>query len=485
MGNTIKVGFFMTVSLVVLGYMILKAEDIQLFSEEGQRYEAEFEDVAGLDDKSTVRMAGVRVGRVDGIRLEGHRAVVTLLMERELKLTEGTRASIANLGLLGDKYVELSPGPSNARQLAASDRIPGSAPASMDEVMSSLGQLGEDLSKVTGQLTGTDSPDGPIGRLIANLEATSVQLRQILESNRGQIDRTMDNFESMSSTLAVELPKLSVQLEELLGEVRLVVSENRENLKGSLENVESLTENLESGVDSFNIVAGRLAAGEGTLGKLLTSDEAHDGLVATMESIKGGVDNLSDTLGRVQKLQLEVAMEGFLLEDSDDGHTSFNLGLGTSTGYQYRFAVVDGASGVDEIKTEVIKITDSEGNESTQTIETLKVEDDLTFNALLGIPLRGNFRAWTGLIETSFGVEVEYTPHPRWIFSLEAFDFNRRNDLEPHFRFTTGWRVHDNVYLVGGYDDFLTDDNGSLFFGGGIRWSDDDLKYLLGSMPSF
>jgi phospholipid/cholesterol/gamma-HCH transport system substrate-binding protein len=38
---------------------------------------------------------------------------------------------------------------------------------------------------------------------------------------------------------------------------------------------------------------------------------------------------------------------------------------------------------------------------------------------------------------------------------------------------------------VGGYDDFLESDNSSIFFGGGVRWKDDDLKYLLGSVPSF
>jgi phospholipid/cholesterol/gamma-HCH transport system substrate-binding protein len=485
MGNTIKVGFFMTVALIVLGYLILKAEDIQLFTPKGERIEAEFANVAGLDDKSTVRMAGVRVGRVDGIRLDNNLAVVTLLMEQDLVLTLGTRASIANLGMLGDKYVELLPGPPGARILGEGDRIPGQAPASLDEVLGSLGDLGKDLQKVTGQLTGTDGPEGPIGRLVANLEATSVQLREILEGNRWSIDTTMANFATASATLATELPKVSAQLEGLLAEVRSVVGENRDRLHGSLENIETLTANLQKGVDSLNIVTERLANGEGTIGKLLTSDEAHDSLVATMESVRGGVDNLSDTLGRVQKLELELAMEGYVLNGTDENLASFNLGLGTSSGHHYRFAVVDGPTPVEKRQVETITVTDSDGNQTTETIETLEVKDELTFSALLGVPLAGDFRAWTGLIETTFGVEVEYTPHPRWIFSFEAFDFDRSDDLEPHLRFTTGWRVTDKFYVLGGYDDFLTDDLGSVFLGGGIRWSDDDLKYLMGSLPSF
>ncbi len=40
-----------------------------------------------------------------------------------------------------------------------------------------------------------------------------------------------------------------------------------------------------------------------------------------------------------------------------------------------------------------------------------------------------------------------------------------------------------DVYVIGGYDDFLEGRYDSLFLGGGIRWSDDNIKYLLGSIP--
>ena len=69
-------------------------------------------------------------------------------------------------------------------------------------------------------------------------------------------------------------------------------------------------------------------------------------------------------------------------------------------------------------------------------------------------------------------------------FSQKAFDFSRENDLDPHLRFLGRFHVTDNLFLLGGYDDFLVDENESIFFGAGLRWSDDDLKYLLGSVPS-
>lgn len=111
MSQTIKVGIFMTVALVVLAYLIFKVEDWSLFGATGQRVEAGFDSVVGLDDKAPVRVAGVRVGRVDGVRLEGQRAIVSLLLETPVELTEGARARIANVGLLGDKFVVLTLGP--------------------------------------------------------------------------------------------------------------------------------------------------------------------------------------------------------------------------------------------------------------------------------------------------------------------------------------------------------------------------------------
>ncbi|MDL1950312.1 MCE family protein, partial [Acidobacteria bacterium ACD] len=70
MTTTAKIGAFFLVVLLLLGALILKIEDVPI----GKRArtvtaEIRFQDVSGLDDKSAVRIAGVRVGKVDGIRL--------------------------------------------------------------------------------------------------------------------------------------------------------------------------------------------------------------------------------------------------------------------------------------------------------------------------------------------------------------------------------------------------------------------------------
>ncbi len=86
MSNTsqvVKVGIFMAICLVLLGWLILRVEDWKLWGSAGTRVDALFDSVVGLDDKAAVRLAGVRVGRVDGIRLEGRKARVSLLLDQD------------------------------------------------------------------------------------------------------------------------------------------------------------------------------------------------------------------------------------------------------------------------------------------------------------------------------------------------------------------------------------------------------------------
>ena len=72
MSNTARVGLFMLVALVVLGVFIIKIEEIPIGAKGGRvRIKAVFPSVAGLDEKSPVRVAGVRVGIVETIALAG------------------------------------------------------------------------------------------------------------------------------------------------------------------------------------------------------------------------------------------------------------------------------------------------------------------------------------------------------------------------------------------------------------------------------
>jgi phospholipid/cholesterol/gamma-HCH transport system substrate-binding protein len=488
MENTIKVGIFATIALAALAYLILRAEDIRLFAARGERYYAQFESVAGLDDQSSIRVAGVRVGRVDGIELRGSAAFVRLLFEQEVALHQGARAEIKNLGLLGDKYVEIVAGPEGAALLEPGSVIPGSAGAGIDQMLDQIGEVSSAMQSVAGQLAGDVPVQGPLGQLIVNLDMASSEIRALVAANRESLDATVDNFELASAALARELPRLSQQLQALLAEVQGVVGENRGNLRDGLENVEVLTSSLQTSVDNLNDITTRMNSGEGTIGKLINTDEAHDELVAALDSVQGGVESLQKTLGRVDRIQLELAMQGYYLQDAEATHGQLAMEIDPNpevAGQIYRVAVVDEPGGRLRTKTQTFTVTRPDGSTEVETVETETREDDTSLSALFGFPVGERYRLWAGIVESKFGVQVDYKPVEKFNFSVEAFDFERQGDLDPHVRLSASWQPHKHFFLLGGYDDPLVSEQDSLFLGVGIRWRDDDLKYLLGSIPSF
>ena len=485
MENTVKVGIFMTLALGVMAYLILRAEQVRLFEPRGRRVVAQFESVAGLDDQSAVRIAGVRVGRVDGIALRDRRALVTIIVERDVALTRGTYAEIKNLGLLGDKYVELVPGPGGAELLAEGAVIPGQPSMGIDEVLSSVSGLGGSLQEVAAQLSGKAPAGGPLGRLVVNLETTSQEIRDLVASNRDQLGATIANFEQVSATLARELPRLTDRLNEVMTEVQAVLAENRGALHGGLENVESLTANLQTSVDNLNDITGKMARGEGTMGKLLNSDEAHQQLVSALDSVKSGVEGLTSTLGKVNKLQLELGMQGYYLADSEESHGEFRVDIDPQSGHYYRVGFVSDPAGRIKTKTQTVATTQPDGTTTTQITETTTQEDSRTISGMFGVPLGERYKVWGGLIESRFGGQIEFKPAPRWELAVQAFDFDRPGDESPHLRLLGTWQPKPHILLIGGYDDPLVSERDSFFLGLGIRWRDDDLKYLLGSVPKF
>lgn len=106
----LAVGVFVLVGIVCLAYLSIKLGKLEVIA--GDRYEvqAQFNTATGLKPGAAVEIAGVEVGRVKGIALQDDRAVVTLAVEPHVKLYSDTIASIKTRGIIGEKFLALSPG---------------------------------------------------------------------------------------------------------------------------------------------------------------------------------------------------------------------------------------------------------------------------------------------------------------------------------------------------------------------------------------
>ena len=108
----ISVGIFVLIGILCVGYLTIKLGKMEWFGEGYYPLKARFTSVSGLKSGTEVQMAGVPVGRVSEISLDPELkiALVTLQIREDLELAEDVIASVKTSGLIGDKYVSLTPG---------------------------------------------------------------------------------------------------------------------------------------------------------------------------------------------------------------------------------------------------------------------------------------------------------------------------------------------------------------------------------------
>jgi phospholipid/cholesterol/gamma-HCH transport system substrate-binding protein len=104
------VGAFVLVGIVCLGYLSIKLGKLEVIGGDLYEVEAQFTSASGLKPGSTVEIAGVEVGRVKAIVLKEDRAMVKLGIDKDTKLYTDTIASIKTRGIIGEKFLALSPG---------------------------------------------------------------------------------------------------------------------------------------------------------------------------------------------------------------------------------------------------------------------------------------------------------------------------------------------------------------------------------------
>jgi phospholipid/cholesterol/gamma-HCH transport system substrate-binding protein len=110
----LAVGFFVLIGILCLVYLSIHLGSLGTFG--GGRYTlyANFEKVGGIKPGAVVEIGGVEVGKVKSVELnEDYQAVLSLLIERNIKIQEDAIASIKTKGLIGEKYIQITPGASD------------------------------------------------------------------------------------------------------------------------------------------------------------------------------------------------------------------------------------------------------------------------------------------------------------------------------------------------------------------------------------
>jgi phospholipid/cholesterol/gamma-HCH transport system substrate-binding protein len=109
----LAVGFFLLIGIICMAYLSFKLGKMEVVGTKGYDISAVFSNSGGLKVGSGIVIAGVDVGRVRSITLDNYQARLIMHFRTDIKIQEDSIASIKTRGLIGEKYVEITPGGSD------------------------------------------------------------------------------------------------------------------------------------------------------------------------------------------------------------------------------------------------------------------------------------------------------------------------------------------------------------------------------------
>ena len=491
----IKVGIFVLIAIVLLGYLTTVLTRDRIITRDTYEIHAYFDNVTGLRTNSPVEIAGIDVGTVKDITLHENRARVTMAIRPDIDVHADSQATIRTRGVLGDKFVEVNPGSATEPTLEDGGVVSrGVQPTDLDQVMARIGDIADDISEVSRSVSNVfGGPEGEqdmreffdnlreaavhmnqivqtnargIEKIVANLQDFSGDLKTISETNKEGITHIVDNFSQASSQLNVSL--------EQLGEI-MDTAQHGEGPVATLLEDRQMSEDMRRTAASLESLTRKLDEGEGTLGKLISEDD-------TGRKIDDALDGINEFLDRYDRFQTVVDFRSEYMASTGDMKSYLDLTLQPAEDRFYMLSLIDDPKGRTRT-TETVERERVDGGQwtVTETEEEKTYKDRLKFSAQLA-KRWNDFILRGGLIESTGGFGMDYFLWDERIkLYTDVFDLGADR---PHVKSGANLYFLDNFYLTAGFDDYLSKHGDSSFFGGlGFYFTDEDLKYLMSSVP--
>jgi phospholipid/cholesterol/gamma-HCH transport system substrate-binding protein len=296
-GTLVKFTVFGLVMIVLTAFLFLVFSQTRTGSTDD--YSAVFTDASRLKAGDTVRIAGIRVGTVNDVELQADRHVLVKFdADRKIRLTNGTKAAIRYLNLVGDRYMELVDTPGSTMFLPVGSQLP------LDRTAPAL-----DLDMLLGGLKPVIQGLNP-----KDVNALSASLIQILQGQGGTLDSVLGKASSFTNSLA-DNNQVVEELIDNLKDTLETLSKDGDDFSGAIDKLEQLVKGLSSDRDSIGTAIQSLDNGTASLSDLL--GRARQPLAGTIEQVSRlapvlNSDNatLDATLQRLPEIYRKLARVG-------------------------------------------------------------------------------------------------------------------------------------------------------------------------------
>ncbi|HUV30801.1 MAG TPA: MlaD family protein [Acidobacteriota bacterium] len=291
-----RVGVIVLICLIVLAGSLYWLQGYKL-ERNAQVIRVRFRDVGTLAVGDRVTVSGVHRGKVNDLRLTEDGVLVELLVYRDVVLKRDASFTIKNLGVMGDRFVAIDPGRDSLR-LEAGQVVDGYYDIGIPEVVGRLGEVITELRNLVASVKTTFASDtsmAKLNRTIDNVERLSSSLARYLERNENKLDRTVQNFLAASR-----------ELDRLL-------TRNADRIDSSMSRFDRLSVGMEFFVQQLDTLAlsargfaEMLDNEEGTLQLLLEDRRLYDDLRRTADNIDDLVKDIRENPRKYINLKVEL-----------------------------------------------------------------------------------------------------------------------------------------------------------------------------------
>ncbi len=270
--SELKIGVLTIVAIVIAALAIFLVTGGRGFFWQQYHLKARFDNVAGLKPGSPVRLAGVEVGSVDSVMLNGSQVDVLMSVNNRYRpdITSSSVATLGSVSLLGESAVDVTPSRQGTPISDWGYVQSGPAPTQISDVTT---QASTGLGQLNDLLKGVRAGQGTLGKLVTD----------------DQLYRNLNAFVAAAHDVTSQLAAGKGTLGELLKNPR-----TGRALRASLENLQAVT--------------ARLNAGEGSIGRLLKDDTFAQTLTATTGNLRSLTGDLKAGKGTAGKLFTDAAL---------------------------------------------------------------------------------------------------------------------------------------------------------------------------------
>ncbi|HTQ32346.1 MAG TPA: MlaD family protein [Opitutaceae bacterium] len=307
-----RVGLFFLVGLALIWITFEALHSGGFHRHNGYILTAGFDDIKQLKVGDEVRMGGVKIGSVEVARLDGHRALVELRIEPNIKIARDAVATVASAGLLGTNYISLNIGLS-ADVYAAGDEVQTKSTVDLNSVMTQIGDLSHKLESTFDSISSiTQGQNGQPGlfqrldKLVADngdkITVTMTNLQDIttkINQGQGTIGRLVNDPKLHDELISAvdEFKSASAQAKDFVSDAQSVIGQVKSG-KGALGTLiydEQAGDNLKHVAQNLRELSDKLNSGQGTLGKLINDDSLYTQAQGVIKKADQAMDSLGDS----------------------------------------------------------------------------------------------------------------------------------------------------------------------------------------------